>query len=80
MRFIVTACLIGLFAASVPAIDVLQFQKVDYFEVVTKSNGEQDEEKRDASLEIDQEAQQLRIVDKKTGQRRGPTRKSHLRP
>ena len=65
--FIVTTCLIGLFAASVPAVDVLQFQKVDYFEVVTKSNGEQDEEKRDARLEIDQDAQQLRIVDEKNG-------------
>ena len=65
--FIVTTCLIGLFATSVPAVDVLQFQKVDYFEVVTKSNGEQDEEKRDARLEIDQDAQQLRIVDEKNG-------------
>ena len=65
--FIVTTCLIGLFAASVPAVDVLEFRKVDYFEVVTKSNGEQDEEKRDARLEIDQDAQQLRIVDEKNG-------------
>ena len=65
--FIVTTCLIGLFAASVPAVDVLEFWKVDYFEVVTKSNGEQDEEKRDARLEIDQDAQQLRIVDEKNG-------------
>ena len=65
--FIVTTCLIGLFAASVPAVDVLQFQKVDYFEVVTKDNGEQDEERRDARLEIDQDAQQLRIVDEKNG-------------
>ena len=46
---------------------MLQFQKVDYFEVVTKDNGEQDEEKRDARLEIDQDAQQLRIVDEKNG-------------
>ena len=65
--FIVTTCLIGLFAASVPAVDVLEFRKVDYFEVVTKNNGEQDEEKRDARLEIDQDAQQLRIVDEKNG-------------
>ena len=59
----------GLFAASVPVVDVLEFRKVDYFEVVTKNNGEgeQDEEKRDARLEIDQDTQQLRIVDEKNG-------------
>ena len=46
---------------------MLEFRKVDYFEVVTKNNGEQDEEKRDARLETDQDAQQLRIVDEKNG-------------
>ena len=48
---------------------MLEFRKVDYFEVVTKNNGEgeQDEEKRDARLEIDQDTQQLRIVDEKNG-------------
>ena len=65
--FIVTTCLIGLFAASVPAVDVLEFRKVDYFEVVTKSNGEQDEEKRDARMEIDQDAQLIWIVHEKDG-------------
>ena len=49
------------------AADVLEFRKVDYFEVVTKDNGEQDEEKRDARLEIDSDAQELRIVDEKRG-------------
>ena len=49
------------------AADTLEFRKVDYFEVVTKDNGEQDEEKRDARLEIDSDAQELRIVDEKRG-------------
>ena len=41
--------------------------KVDYFEVLTKDNGEQDEKKRDARLELDQDAQELRIVHEKKG-------------
>ena len=53
--------------ASVPAADVLEFRKVDYFEVVTKDNGEPDEKKRDARLDIDQDAQQIRIVHEKDG-------------
>ena len=63
---IISLCLVGLIAASVPAA-VLEFRKVDYFEVVTKDNGEQDEEKRDARMEIDQDVQLLRIVHEKNG-------------
>lgn len=47
--------------------DVLQFRKVDYFQIVTKANGEPEEKKHDARLEIDQDAQQLRIVHEKRG-------------
>ena len=49
------------------AADVLEFRKVDYFEVVTKDNGETDEKKRDARLEIDSEAQTIAIVHEKKG-------------
>ncbi len=58
-----------LVLVSVPvlAADVMEFRKVDYFKVVTKDNGEQDEEKRDARLEIDREAQTIAIVDEKNG-------------
>ena len=49
------------------AADVIEFRKVDYFEVVTKDNDDPDEEKRDARLEIDTDAQELRIVDEKRG-------------
>ncbi len=49
------------------AAEVLEFRKVDYFEVVTKDDGEQDEKKRDARLEIDHDAQELRIVHEKKG-------------
>ena len=56
----------GLLAPMLTA-DVLEFRKVDYFEVVVKANGESDEEKRDARLEIDSDTQELRIVDEKNG-------------
>ena len=58
---------VSLVTASAQAVDVLEFRKVDYFEVVSKANGESEEKKRDARLEIDQDAQQLRIVDEKNG-------------
>ena len=66
-KAIATICLFGLAVASVPAADVVEFRKVDYFEVVTKDNGEQDEEKRDARMEIDQDAQLIWIVHEKDG-------------
>ena len=66
-KAIASACLFGMVVASVPAADVVEFRKVDYFEVVTKSNGEQDEEKRDARMEIDQDAQLIWVVHEKDG-------------
>ena len=66
-KAIATICLFGLAVASVPAADVLEFRKVDYFEVVTKDNGESDEKKRDARMEIDQDAQLIWIVHEKDG-------------
>ena len=66
-----SAIVVGLlgFGLLVPMLtaDVLEFRKVDYFEVVVKANGESDEEKRDARLEIDSDTQELRIVDEKNG-------------
>ena len=62
---------VGLLVASLllplHAADVQEFRKVDYFEVVAKSNGETEEKKRDARLEIDTAAEELRIVDEKRG-------------
>ena len=58
---------VSLVTASAQAVDVLEFRKVDYFEVVSKANGEFEEKKRDARFEIDRNAQQLRIVDEKNG-------------
>ena len=49
------------------AADVVEFRKVDYFEVITKNNGEPDEKKRDARLEIDQDARMLHVVHEKEG-------------
>ena len=66
-KAIASVCLFGMVVASVPAADVVEFRKVDYFEVVTKSNGEQDEEKRDARMEIDQDTQLIWIVHEKDG-------------
>ena len=43
------------------------FRKVDYFEVVTKNNGEPDEKKHDARIEIGREAETLVIVHEKRG-------------
>ena len=58
---------VSLVTASAQAVDVLEFRKVDYFEVVSKANGEFEEKKRDARFEIDRDTQQLRIVDEKNG-------------
>ena len=66
-RAIVIMCLFGLVVASVPAAAVMEFRKVDYFEVVTKDNGESDEKKRDARMEIDQDEQLIWIVHEKDG-------------
>ena len=66
-KTLATVCLLGMIAASVPAADVVEFRKVDYFEVITNSDGEQDEEKRDARMEIDQDAQLTWIVHEKDG-------------
>ena len=54
-------------ASAASAADTVEFRKVDYFEVISKSNGEPDEKKRDARIEIDQDARELRIVHEKKG-------------
>ena len=66
-RTVAVALVLSFVASPLLAADVLEFRKVDFFEVVTKDNGEPDEKKRDARLEIDQDAQELRIVDEKKG-------------
>ena len=65
--FIIGLVLLGVGGASLPAADVAEFRKVDFFEVVTKDNGEQDEKKRDARMEIDTDAEEIRIVHEKDG-------------
>ena len=67
VRTVAVALVLSFFVSPLLAADVLEFRKVDFFEVVTKDNGEPDEKKRDARLEIDQDAQELRIVDEKKG-------------
>ena len=83
-RMMWSGLLLVLVSVPVLAADVVEFRKVDYFEVATKDNGEQDEEKRDARLEIDREAQTIAIVDEKNGRegllRRGAVRRCHQRP
>lgn len=66
-RLLSVALTLILAASPVLAADVLEFRKVDYFEVVTKDNGEMDEEKRDARLEIDQDGGMISIVHEKKG-------------
>ena len=66
-RMMWSGLVLVLVSVPVLAADVMEFRKVDYFKVVTKDNGEQDEEKRDARLEIDREAQTIAIVDEKNG-------------
>ncbi len=66
-KAIASVSLFGMVVASVVAADIMEFRKVDYFEVVTKDNGESDEKKRDARMEIDQDAQLIWIVHEKDG-------------
>ena len=57
-----------LLAATTGAVaGVMQFRKVDYFQVTTKDNGEPEEKKYDARLEIDQDLRVLRIAHEKRG-------------
>ena len=57
-----------LLAAATGAVaDVMQFRKVDYLQVTTKDNGEPEEKKYDARLEIDQDLRVLRIAHEKRG-------------
>ena len=57
-----------LLAATTGAVaDVMQFRKVDYLQVTTKDNGEPEEKKYDARLEIDQDLRVLRIAHEKRG-------------
>ena len=60
-------CLLSLAAASVSSTEVMEFRKVDYFEIVTKEGSEPEEKKHDARLEIDQDGKQIRIVHEKGG-------------
>ena len=43
------------------------FTGIDYTETITTDSGERDEHQRDALLEIDVDAQELRLVDEKRG-------------
>ena len=67
-RFISAGLVMAMAAGpAIVAADTMTFPKVDYFEVVTKDNGEPDEKKRDARLEIDAEAETIAIVHEKKG-------------
>lgn len=70
MRTAIVVALVGNLLLPLHAADVLEFRKVDYFEVVAKGNGDTEEKKRDARLEIDAAAEELRIVDEKRGAER----------
>ena len=59
----VVAMLLMLAIPAIFAADVLEFRKVDVF--VVQDNG--DEKKRDARLEIDTAAAEIRVVDEKRG-------------
>lgn len=67
VRTVAITLVLSFLMSPLLAADVIEFRKVDFFEVVTKDNGEPDEKKRDARLEIDQDSQELRIVDEKKG-------------
>ena len=67
VRTVAVAIVLSFLVSPLLAADVIEFRKVDFFEVVTKANGEPDEKKRDARLEIDQDTQEIRIVDEKNG-------------
>lgn len=67
MRTAIVVALVGNLLLPLHAADVLEFRKVDYFELVAKGDGDTEEKKRDARLEIDAAAEELRIVDEKRG-------------
>lgn len=67
VRTVATAVLLLSAWTSLQAAEVIEFRKVDYFEVVPKTDGEPEEKKRDARLEIDHDAGEIRIVDEKRG-------------
>lgn len=67
VRTVATAVLLLSALTSLQAAEVIEFRKVDYFEVVPKTDGEPEEKKRDARLEIDHDAGEIRIVDEKRG-------------
>ena len=62
-RLIAFAALSMLVAPAVVAADVEEFRKVDVF--IADKNG--DEKKKDARLEIDTNANEIRLVDEKRG-------------
>jgi hypothetical protein len=69
IALVLTGC---LFFVSMPSIALAQggvhiFKKVDYFQTITKSDGDQDEQKMDARLEIDTNLRELNIVHEKNG-------------
>ena len=49
------------------AAELIEFRKVDYFEIVTNDDGVQDRKQRDARLEIDNTARTISIVHEKRG-------------
>ncbi len=65
-RLMVLATLSTLMAPAIHAADVQEFRKVDVF--VVDQDG--DEKKRDARLEIDTDADEIRLVDEKRGAER----------
>ena len=67
VRTVAAAAMLLSVLAPLQAADVIEFRKVDYFEVVPKTDGEPEEKKRDARLEIDSDAEEIRIVDEKRG-------------
>ena len=65
-RLIVIATLSTLVVPALNAADVQEFRKVDGF----VTDGGEDEKKRDARLEIDADAGEIRLVDEKRGMER----------
>ena len=65
-RLIVIATLSTLVVPALNAADVQEFRKVDVF----VTDGGEDEKKRDARLEIDADAGEIRLVDEKRGMER----------
>ncbi len=50
--------------------NIMIFEKVDFFEMVQQSDGDMDEKKHDARLEIDSESQRLLVTDEDRGAER----------